>query len=269
MAKVREARFAGSWYPGTKQELTKMLEQFMGEPQDRQAAFGIVSPHAGYMFSGAVAGAVYARVEVTDTVVVLAPNHTGSGAPMALWDSGSWRTPLGEVPIDEDFAAKLLAASEHVQADTNAHANEHSGELQLPFLQLVNPGVKIVPLVLHASHFEPLEELGKNLAELIKAQGKPVLVVASSDMTHYESDVSARQKDNLAIGQMLELDPKGLWQVVRENNISMCGYAPVTTMLVSAKQLGASGGELVKYQTSGDVTGDRSAVVGYAGIMVT
>jgi AmmeMemoRadiSam system protein B len=138
----------------------------------------------------------------------------------------------------------------------------------VPFLQLVNPEVKIVPLVLGAARFEPLEELGSSLAQIIKDRGKPVLVVASSDMTHYEPDASARQKDNLAIKEVLELDPGGLWDVVHQNNISMCGYAPVTAMLVCAKQLGAREGKLVKYQTSGDVTGDRSAVVGYAGLVV-
>jgi len=268
MAKVREAQFAGSWYPAAKEDLTALLEEFMAPPQERQPALGIVSPHAGYTFSGAVAGAVYARVQVTDTVVVMAVNHTGWGAPVALWDAGSWITPLGEVPVDDAFAQRLLDACSLVQADTTAHVNEHSGELQVPFLQYVNPDVKIVPLVVHSSTFEPLEELGKALAGVIRAYGQPVLVVASSDMTHYEPDSSARQKDNLAIGQILELDPRGLWDVVHQQRISMCGFAPVSTMLVCVKELGAGEAKLVKYQTSGDVIGDRSSVVGYAGIMV-
>ncbi len=269
MGKTREARFAGSWYPGPQKALADALGGFLGAQAERQKALGVVSPHAGYMFSGAVAGAVYARVEVTDTVVILTPNHTGRGVSLALWDAGSWRTPLGEVPVDEDFANRLLSTSAEVQVDTGAHTNEHSGELQVPFLQFVNPRVKIVPLVLSSAKFELLETLGDALAEVIQASGQPVLVVASSDMTHFESDTSARQKDNLAIEQITNLDPWGLWQVVHENRISMCGIAPATAMLVCAKNLGAKEATLVKYQTSADVTGDRASVVGYAGLIVT
>lgn len=238
-------------------------------------AIGLVSPHAGYVYSGRVAGAGYAAVEVPPTAVVLSPSHTGAGAPLALWPEGAWSTPLGEVPVDEELAGALLAAGTDLQADTLAHGREHSLELQLPFLQVRRPDVRIVPICIGTHDIGSLERLGAALAEVASSRGatgageaRDVLIVASSDMTHYEPADQARAKDRLAIERMEALDPEGLFETVTRHRISMCGVAPATAMLFAARRLGASRGELVAYGDSGEVTGDSSEVVGYAAVAV-
>jgi hypothetical protein len=220
------------------------------------------------MYSGHVAGAVFGQIEIPRLCVVMCPNHTGMGRPLAVMSEGAWETPLGEVPIDAEFALALQQRFPVLHNDPAAHRAEHAAEVELPFLQLRQPDLRIVPIALGTGQFEVLEQLGFALADVVAQQRDPVLLVASSDMNHYESDVVTRAKDHRAIERILTLDARGLFDVVTQQNVSMCGFGPAVVMLTAARQLGAKSAQLVKYATSGDVSGDREMVVGYAGVIV-
>lgn len=269
---VRHPAVAGRFYPGDRDDLRAeacgYLSQANSTNQAPVRAIGCIAPHAGYMYSGHVAGAAFARVEVPRRCVVLCPNHTGMGRALAVMSDGAWETPLGEVPIDHELAEDLKRRFPLLQEDSAAHRAEHAAEVELPFLLLRQPEIRFVPIALGTGQFEVLEQLGKALADVIAAQKDSVLIVASSDMNHYESDVVTRAKDHRAIERILTLDPRGLFDVVTQQDISMCGFGPAVAMLTAARQLGAKSAELVKYATSGDVSGDREMVVGYAGVVV-
>ena len=220
------------------------------------------------MYSGHVAGAVFARVEIPRRCIVMCPNHTGMGRALAIMSQGGWETPLGEVPIDSVLAESLKRQFPALEEDSAAHRGEHAAEVEIPFLQLCQPELKFVPIALGTGRFEILEQLGRALAQVIARQGDPVLIVASSDMNHYEADAVTRAKDHRAIERILTLDARGLFDVVTQQNISMCGFGPAVAMITAARELGAKSAELVKYATSGDVSGDRDMVVGYAGVVV-
>ncbi|HXE90152.1 MAG TPA: AmmeMemoRadiSam system protein B [Terriglobales bacterium] len=265
---VREPAVAGYFYPGRAETLLRDVRSYIGSPSGKLRAVGCVAPHAGYMYSGHVAGAVYARLELPRRFLILCPNHTGAGEPLAIMSRGAWRTPLGDVRIDEPLAAQLLARCDLLSDDALAHRSEHALEVQLPFLQALRTDFVFVPIAIGVGSFQPLAELGDAIAEVIAAHSEPVLIIASSDMNHYESDAVTRVKDAKAIEPMLAVDARRLYDVVRNEQISMCGFGPAVTMLTAAKRLGATQAELVKYATSGDVSGDRARVVGYAGIVV-
>jgi hypothetical protein len=215
-----------------------------------------------------VAGAVFAELEIPQLCLVLCPNHTGVGCALAIMSEGVWETPLGAVAIDNSFASALKQRCPLLQEDSSAHRNEHAAEVELPFLQVRQPQLKFVPIALGTHQFEALEQLGEAIADAIAAQNSPILIVASSDMNHYESDAITRVKDHRAIEPILALDARALHNVVIQQNISMCGLGPAVVMLTAARRLGATSAELIKYATSGDVSGDRDRVVGYAGIAV-
>ena len=240
----------------------------MIENAEKVDAVGVVMPHAGYIYSGAVAGAVISHIAMKDTFIILGPNHTGLGQPLSIISSGSWQTPLGEVNVDAEMATKLLSLCPALKEDTLAHQSEHSIEVQLPFLQYLKPDVKIVPIMLALSDPEILKSLGIAIARAVRETGRSSVILASSDMSHYEAQKLARQKDRLAILAMLDLDPSELLKVIKGKHITMCGYAPAAVMLWAAAEMGTLKAELIKYQTSGDVTGDMSSVVGYAGLIV-
>jgi AmmeMemoRadiSam system protein B len=266
---IREPAVSGRFYPGTRDELLSNIRSYTsGRAREKLRAIGCVVPHAGYMYSGHVAGAVYERLDLPHDYVLLCPNHTGVGHPLAIFDQGAWRTPLGEVPVDHELAASLLKTFSLLGVDTSAHRAEHALEVQLPFLQALAGEFSFVPIVVGTGRFEVLAALGESIAKVIASSARRIMVIASSDMNHYENDQDTRVKDCLAIERMLALDPKGLYDVVHRENISMCGYGPAVAMLTAAKRLGATRAELIKYATSGDVSGDRDAVVGYAGIAV-
>jgi AmmeMemoRadiSam system protein B len=269
---VRHPAVAGRFYPGKPEILARDLEKYLAPEAEAgevlENALGCVVPHAGYMYSGHVAGAVFRRLPARSTYVILCPNHTGRGAPLAMMSSGRWLTPLGEVPVDTPLARALHQHCHLVVDDAAAHADEHSLEVQLPFLQHRLKTFAIVPVAIGVGGYAALESLGRGLAQAAEGAEKPFLVVASSDMNHYEPDSITRKKDRLAIDRILELDPQGLYDVLRREDISMCGYGPTIAMLTFAKERGARQAELVKYATSADTSGDRSAVVGYAGIIV-
>jgi len=265
---VRSPAVAGQFYPARAETLLRDVRQYSVAKAERVRAIGCVVPHAGYMYSGHVAGAVYASLELPKRFIILCPNHTGMGAPLAIMSNGNWRTPLGEARIDQRLATGLKAACSFLQEDTEAHRSEHALEVQIPFLQALVEEFSFVPITVGIGQFEVLEALGHAIAEVVSSSHERVLVIASSDMNHYESDAVTRVKDRKAINQILALHPEGLHEVVHRENISMCGYGPTVAMLTAARDEGAQRAELIKYATSGDISGDRDMVVGYAGIIV-
>jgi len=266
---IRQPAVAGQFYTGDGRKLRAELESLITIRPVREKVMGIVAPHAGYMYSGAVAGDVYGRIEIPATVIVLGPNHHGFGARAALYPDGEWLTPLGNVQIDIRLAELIGKHSPLVEDDSTAHHYEHSLEVQVPFLQFIRPDVRIVPLCLGLGDFASCRLLGEGISLAIREYGEDTLIVASSDMTHYESAAAARAKDNLAIREILGLNPEGLLKVCRSEGITMCGVVPATVMLVAALELGATKAELVRYATSGDVTGDNRQVVAYAAFTVS
>jgi MEMO1 family protein len=266
---VRTPAVAGRFYPRRPDELVRDIRKYMPDDEPgRVAAIGCVSPHAGYMFSGHVAGAVYARLQIPKHCVILCPNHTGMGVPLAVMTGAAWQTPLGSVAADAELGRDLLRRFPSLEEDSAAHRSEHAIEVQLPFLQARRGDLSFVPIAVGTSNFAVLQKLGEALADAISEQPEKVLIIASSDMNHYESDAITRIKDHKAIERVLALDARGLWEVVMNEDIGMCGFGPAVAMLTAAKRLGATSAELVKYATSGDVSGDREQVVGYAGIIV-
>jgi AmmeMemoRadiSam system protein B len=265
---VRTPAVAGKFYPGDREKLLRALGSFLGDQPRPIQAIGCIAPHAGYMYSGPVAGAVYTYIAVPRQCIVLCPNHTGVGHPLSIMSAGAWQTPIGDAPIDSALAEGVKARMPQLMEDASAHFAEHAIEVQLPFLQVRQEFLSFVPIAIGTSRFEVLERLGVVLAETCAAQPSRVLIVASSDMNHYEPDALTRVKDQMAIDRVLELDARGLYDTVMREDISMCGFGPAVAMITAAKQMGASKAELVQYATSGDVSGDRDAVVGYAGMAV-
>ena len=268
MASLREPAVAGRFYPADPAELRGEVTSYLSPPQERVRTIGCIAPHAGYVYSGGVAGAVFSRLEIPSCCIVLCPNHTGFGHPLAIMKEGAWRTPLGDLSIDSELAGRLLQAFPALVEDAAAHRSEHAIEVELPFLQVIRPDAKFVPIAVGTGRLLFLEHLGEALATVIEAYEQPVLIIASSDMNHYEDDSTTRVKDRKAIDRILAIDPRGLYETVMNESISMCGFGPAVTMLTAAKRLGAQKAELVQYATSGDVSGDHETVVGYAGIVV-
>lgn len=264
----RKAAVAGQFYHATAAKLDHQVRQYVTDNLPKEHALCVLAPHAGLIYSGAVAGEVYSRITIPDTFLLIGPNHTGLGARMALMSGGEWEIPTCAFRIDEELSRKVLSHVPIVSSDTQAHTFEHSLEVQLPFMAYFCSKTKIVPLTVMSLTLEECRMLGEGLARSIKETDYPVVVVASSDMSHYVSDETAREKDRMAIDRILALDPEGLFDVVRRERISMCGYIPATAMLFAAKALGAVGARLLRYATSGEVSGDYDHVVGYAGIVV-
>jgi AmmeMemoRadiSam system protein B len=262
----REAVFAGQFYPASIGSLEKQIRAFTDKKVVKEEAVGAVVPHAGYIYSGKVASAVYERIALPRLFVIIGPNHTGKGYPFSLMSEGTWETPSGEVAIDAELAEKILANSKNLKADDKAHMYEHSIEVQLPLLQYYSKKFRFVPIILAHGDFATYCEIGNAIAGAVK--GEKVLIIASSDLSHYESLEVARRKDGKVIDAILSLDGKRLLKTVKDLEVSMCGYGPVVTMLSAAKALGATEAELIQYATSDETSGYSSAVVGYAGIIV-
>ncbi|MDP2912684.1 MAG: AmmeMemoRadiSam system protein B [Candidatus Omnitrophota bacterium] len=267
---IRKTVVAGQFYPGSKDELSIEIKSLLGKAAHDIDAIGAVSPHAGYIYSGHVAGRVFASMKLKSAYIIMGPNHTGLGEPFGIDTSDSWKTPLGETRIDTALAEKIKKNCKYITADSLSHAHEHSIEVQLPFLQFLQKDFKFVPITISHAGIDIYREIGAAIAKSIKEAEleKDVTIIASSDMTHYESRESARKKDFAAINAILALDEEMLAGSVSSLDISMCGCAPVAIMIASAKALGAKEARLVKYQTSGDVSGDYSSVVGYAGMVI-
>ena len=269
-SKVRMPVVAGQFYPSSGQGLKKQIEGLIDRNADRLDALACMLPHAGYMYSGRVAVETVSAVNIRDKVILLGPNHTGNGAQFSIMTEGIWKTPLGEIRIDSGLADKILRNSKYLENDSLAHACEHSLEVELPILQYFKDDFEIVPIAFLSGDLQALKEIGKEIASVLREPDikNSTMIVASSDMTHYEAQAEARKKDQEAIQAILELDEDKLMQKIKRFNISMCGYAPVIVMLSAVKLLGAKSAKLIKYQTSGDITGENDSVVGYAGITI-
>ena len=266
----RKPAVAGYFYPSREDPLRRMIEGMVDPESKKEKAICVISPHAGFEYSGPVAGAVFSSVQLPDVFVILGPSHRSMLSRIGIMKEGIWETPLGQTPVESRLAELIMNYSQLISEDTAAHSNEHSLEVQLPFIQYFKKDISIVPLCIsyHAA-FEELEELGRAISQGIEDFKKEVMIVASTDMSHYVSREVAEKKDFLAIDKILEMDPKGLYEVVQSEDISMCGYQSTTSAVKASKELGAQEATLIKYQTSGDTTGNYIEVVGYAGIRIS
>jgi AmmeMemoRadiSam system protein B len=277
--KVRRPSQAGSFYAGTAEALKAQVEECFrhklgpGKIPDvaekvPRSLVGFVSPHAGYMYSGPVAAHGYYNLALDgkpDTVIIFGPNHTGQGSAISIMTEGAWRTPLGDVQIDTPLAEQIMREAKIIDSDDSAHMFEHSIEVQLPFLQyLYVSAFKFVPVAFLMQDLESSREVGQATAKALA--GKNAVMIASSDMTHYEPQKSAERKDRLVLEAVEKMDEIQLYSVIESHGITACGYGPITALVTAAKTLGAKKAKLLKYATSGDITGDFSAVVGYASV---
>jgi hypothetical protein len=258
---------AGRFYPEDPERLTDQLRGYLGPEPTDAPAIGAIVPHAGYRYSGAIAGQVFGQVRIPRHVVLLGPNHTGHGERAAIMTHGNWRLPGGHVPIDsavaEDFRRGALLTE-----DIRAHAEEHSIEVQLPFLAYRNPKVRIVPVCLGMMPYASCVRIGTALADLVTMHGRDVLIVASTHMSHYLPADECRTRDEQMLAPLQRLDPEGLFRTVSERGMAMCGMVPTTVALIAARALGAREAELVRYGHSGETSGDSDRVVGYAGLIL-
>src|SRR5215470_854362 len=266
---LRLPAVAGQFYPANPSELSNLVRQCM--PKKSQAAKkrvkGCLVPHAGYIYSGNVAGAVFARIEIPHKIIVLGVRHFPRGENAAILSEGSWRTPLGDLPIDAQLAQACKQQCSILKEDAIAHAQEHSLEVQLPFLQILQPAAQFVPIALGTIKFEELREIGEAIARVIASFQEEIVLLATSDLNHYEDDLITRKKDAMAVAQLEAMDPLGLYDTCRKESISMCGLGPAVAALVALRSLGANRAETVMHATSAAISGDYRRVVGYAGLI--
>lgn len=260
---------AGSFYSGSAKELKEHVASLMPTVSKRKKVIAAMSPHAGLVYSGRVAGLVYSSMEPPDTFVLLGPNHTGKGEKVAMMSKGSWEIPTSLLEIDSTLAGSIASQAQIVSEDDAAHMSEHSLEVQLPFIVEAAAGARIVPIAIMSASLEELIQLGRGVAAAIKEASYPVVIVASTDMSHFITDKEARELDQHALDRVLAIDPEGLYRVVLEEGITMCGFMPVVAMLSAARELGAERAELLKYTTSAEVSRDFHKVVGYAGVIIS
>ena len=267
MMLVRAPAVAGRFYPAEAGALASAVSAYLQPSHPPIQALALMVPHAGYMYSGAVAGRTWASVAVPRRVILIGPNHTGLGARRSIWPKGQWRVPGGEVEVDAELA-DLLVRGCGLTPDTDAHQREHAVEVHLPFVRARRADARIVPICLAGLSLHECARIGEGIAAAIKTIGEPVLVAASSDMSHYIAVTEARVLDGLALDRLLALDPAGLYRVVRSRQISMCGVIPATVALYAALARGADSARLIGYANSGDASGDYEHVVGYAGLII-
>ena len=282
MAKIRLPSQAGAFYAGKAESLKRQIEECflhtLGPGEIPKVArdgprhiVGLICPHAGYMYSGPVAAHAYYNLALDgepELVVLFGPNHTGYGSALAVMNEGFWRTPLGDVEVDGETANRIVEESRIVDVDDSAHRYEHSIEVQLPFLQyLFGSNFKIVPICFLMQDLHSAREVGNAVAAAL--HGKKAVIIASSDMSHYEPQRSAEKKDRLALQAVEAMDEEKLYSVIEDYQITACGYGPIIALIAAAKILGAREAKLLCYKTSGDVIGDYSSVVGYAAVQFT
>lgn len=265
---LRLPAVSGRFYPSDPSELTAQVRNFAAPHSNEpaKAALACLVPHAGYMYSGHVAGAVYGSILLPKKIIVLGVRHSPRGQPAAILSEGAWRTPLGDAPIDSGLAEEIRHSCPLLREDAVAHSGEHSLEVQLPFLQVLGREFAFVPVALGTIHFESLVSIGEGIGQVLKAGKERILLLTTSDLNHYEDDRTTRKKDRLAIDQLLAMDPRGLYDVCSREDISMCGLGPAVAMLAALHTVGAAKAEVVKYATSADVSGDTATVVGYVGM---
>jgi AmmeMemoRadiSam system protein B len=275
---IRPPVVSGRFYPKDPAELRATVATLLADARQAagpsgRPAVGVIAPHAGYIYSGPTAAQVFARVAIPGLVVILAPNHTGvveAEEGVSIWEAGAFQTPLGDVPVDADAAQALIEiAHGTIDVDHDAHRGEHAIEVELPFLQLLRADVRIVPLVIAWDQWEPARLLGEMLARLVQAADEPVLLLASSDLNHYEPAAVSEKKDELALEAIRKLDGQDLLARCKRERISMCGRGPAAVVLAAARALGAKQAEVIDYRHSGWVSGDNGRVVGYAGVVIS
>lgn len=265
---IRQPAVSGSFYPSLASTLSSQVDALLVSKEQPGKAKAIIVPHAGYIYSGEVAGEVFAATEIPDKVILIGPNHHGFGPAAAVSGADSWATPLGSVPVAGKLRQLLLKSISTLEMDDSAHEYEHSLEVMLPFLQRRQHEFSIVPIALGHLTLQSCLALGTALADVLKSYDDDVLLLASSDMNHFSSAEITEKLDSLAISAMTAYDPAQLYHVVREQNISMCGFLPVITVMQAAREMGASSCRIVSYSHSGRVNGDNSSVVGYAGLTI-
>lgn len=265
---IRNAAWAGGFYPRNEKDIRKMISGFSGEQRKKIGAKAIMVPHAGYIYSGPVAGEVYAGVELPRRFIIISPNHWEGRTDIAVDTSDQWETPLGIVNLDQDLRERILKHTDKIKQAEPAHRKEHAIEVQIPFIQYhLGNDFRFVPVAMLSPGISVLDETAGAVAAAVKEAGEDVLLVATTDMSHYISEAEAKKLDGMAIEKILALDPQGLYKTVLENEIAMCGMQVVYTVMKAAMELGCVKAELVKYSTSGEVFGDYDEVVGYAGVI--
>jgi len=269
MIDPRSPAVAGRFYPSDPEELRREIDKFTDGAGEKVKARACLVPHAGYMYSGGVAGKVYRSLEIPKRILMLGPRHFPHGESLAILSDRPWRTPLGDLQIDSALAAELKQAFPLLREDAVAHETEHALEVQLPFLQRLAGDFRFVPIALGTERFDLFDQLGRAIAKVHAAQKEPFLILTSSDMNHYESDAITRVKDRFALDKIAALDPKGLHEVIRAKEISMCGYGPAVVMMTAMRELGAKQAKIIAYATSAEVSGDYDWTVGYAGALVS
>ncbi len=265
---TREPAVSGQFYPSNPEKLRQIVNSYIKKNLTKISAIAVIAPHAGYIYSGSVAGHVYSSVNIPDDIILLGPNHTGMGRQFSIMDEGLWEIPLGDIPINRELAELIKNKNSSIQSDYLAHMREHSLEVQLPFLFEINPEISIVPLTIMSGAYDKLKEVGISIGEAVRDYKKQVLIVISSDMSHYVSHDWAMKNDRRAIEKILDLNSKELLDTCRDYEITMCGLYPAICGIEAAKVLGAKKAELIKYATSGEVSGEFDYVVGYAGIII-
>ena len=260
---TRYPSVAGMFYPGDGEVLRTEVGELIKDAENKIKVIGLISPHAGYVYSGGCAGSGFGKVIIPGRVIILGVNHRGSGHVMAVDGHEKWNTPLGDIDIDEELREKLTGNSSVFGIDTIASEEEHSLEVQVPFIQILNPSAKILPITIGTYDREMMKQGGIELGKIIKESSDDILIIASTDMSHYISADNAKALDYLAIAKIIELDPDGLFDTVHSKRISMCGVSPTYIMMTAAKELGGTKGEVIEYTNSGYVSGDFDQVVGY------
>lgn len=268
---LREPVVSGQFYPATQTLIKKQVGSFLTGPEQKKSkVLAVIVPHAGYIYSGEVAVNVIANIEIPENVILIGPNHTGIGPKVSIMPSGTWKTPMGSLKINEGLAGALIENSKLFSRDESAHSYEHSLEVELPILQYFSPSFQIVPITLGSLKFDEIIDIAEAISKAIKEGNfqDNTLLLASTDMTHYESEEDAARKDKLAIEQILKLDAKALLDVAIKNDFSMCGKDPTAVVIEAALRLGAKEAKLIKYGTSATASGDHDRVVGYAGLII-
>ncbi|MDX2494872.1 MAG: AmmeMemoRadiSam system protein B [Desulfuromusa sp.] len=263
---IRQPAVSGSFYPANPDELSAQIDSLLNNEHESIKVKGLIVPHAGYVYSGAIAGEVFSAADIPQQVILIGPKHHGVGANVAVSGADAWATPLGNVPIDTLLREKLVNNILELSVDDQVHREEHSLEVMLPFLLRRQPELQIVPIAIGQLSLTDCLQLGVEIGQIVKGWKEDVLLVASTDMNHFSSAETSEKLDSMAIDAMTAYDPQRLYQVVRDNRISMCGVLPTIVVMQAAHDLGASECRLIRYAHSGQVNGDNSRVVGYAGL---
>ncbi len=265
---IRYPSVAGMFYPGDGEVLRTEVRELINDAGNKVKAIGLISPHAGYVYSGSCAGNGFGKINIPDRVIILGVNHRGAGHAMAVDGHNKWNTPLGDIKIDDNLRDELIQKSVVFEVDSVPSSEEHSLEVQIPFIQVLNPTAKILPITIGTHDREMMRTGGLEIGRIIKEANDDILIIASTDMSHYISADNAKELDHMAIEKIIELDPDGLFEAVRSNNISMCGVSPTYIMMTAAKELGGAKGEVIEYTNSGYTSGDFDQVVGYLSALI-